>query len=169
MSQEHVPEEGIDGLDLKKFSFTDWLVVFLGAALVIMVGVAVFFRYVLNSGISWSDEVARILFVWLVFIGAYIAFKNKSHATVNVLVNKLPSRLKRYHGLFVALLEGAFMATITWYGVVQVLNTDKYGQVTPGLGVPMSWFYVVIPVTALLITINIVVTAIRDFMNQRGE
>lgn len=168
MSKEHedLPIEGIDPNKLKRLSFTDWIAVFLGVALIAVVGANVFFRYILDTGIDWSDEVARIIFVWIVFIGSYIAFKHNSHAAVHVLRSKLPAKLKRYHTLFIALLEVAFMILLVWYGTVLVLNTNKFGQVTAGLGVPMSWFYMVIPVTALMMAINLLITAIREFKNE---
>lgn len=166
--QQEVHTEEIDVSTINKLSLTDGIGVLLGAALLILVAVNVFCRYVLNIGITWSDEVARLLFVWIVFIGAFISYKRNSHAALNVLGNKLPLKIRRYYRLILAGLEIVFMFVLTWFGTVHVLNTDKFGQVTAGLGVPMSWFYLVIPITGLMMMLHLLISAIRAFKNKGG-
>jgi TRAP-type C4-dicarboxylate transport system permease small subunit len=168
MSQITQTEDDQDGVFSKQLTLTEWVVAVLGVALVALVSVAVFCRYFLNIGIDWSDEVSRLVFIWLVLLGAYLAFKRKSHAVVTVLSNALPEKLKRYHALLVGLLEAAFMFVVAWFGVVQVMDTAKFGQVTPGLGVPMSWMYMVIPVTALMITLAVLTDTFRNFSQKGG-
>ncbi|MEJ2134846.1 MAG: TRAP transporter small permease subunit [Desulfofustis sp.] len=48
-----------------------------GSTLVMVISILlqVFFRYVMNAPLYWSEEIARYAFVWLVFIGAAIAPK----------------------------------------------------------------------------------------------
>lgn len=57
--------------------------------MVILVTANVFMRYVLNTGIPQSEELARYLFVWVVFMGAITAFKEKKHVGVDILVSRL--------------------------------------------------------------------------------
>ncbi len=47
-------------------------------------------RYGFNSGITVSEEVARMSFVWLIFLGTIIAFRTKQHLGVNMLLDRLP-------------------------------------------------------------------------------
>jgi TRAP-type transport system small permease protein len=153
----------------KRISIAEVLSVLLLSLLVLVVGATVFFRYVLNIGIEWGDEVARIMFVWIVFLGAYLAFKRKSHAEVTFLSKKIPRGLRKYHALLVGLLEVAFMLVIMWYGFIQVQDTAKFGQVTAGLGVPMWWFYVVIPVMSFFMMIVILSLSFQRFKAKRGD
>lgn len=52
-------------------------------------------RYGFNSGITISEEVARMSFVWLIFLGTVIAFRTKQHLGVNMLLDRLPVMLQK--------------------------------------------------------------------------
>lgn len=58
--------------------------------MVVLVFGNVVLRYGLNSGITSSEEVSRWLFVWLVFLGAIVALRERQHLGVEVLVRRLP-------------------------------------------------------------------------------
>ncbi len=47
-------------------------------------------RYGFNSGITVSEEVARLSFVWLIFLGTVIAFRTKQHLGINMLLDRMP-------------------------------------------------------------------------------
>ncbi|WJQ05814.1 TRAP transporter small permease [Geobacillus stearothermophilus] len=52
-------------------------------------------RYGFNSGITWSEEMARFLFIWLTFLGAIVALKDNEHLGVEMFVKKLPPKLRK--------------------------------------------------------------------------
>lgn len=52
-------------------------------------------RYAFNSGITWSEEMSRFLFVWMIFLGSIGALKDKQHLGVEMLVKKLPPTGKK--------------------------------------------------------------------------
>lgn len=58
--------------------------------MVLLVFGNVVLRYGFNSGITISEEVARMSFVWLIFLGTVIAFRTKQHLGVNMLLDRLP-------------------------------------------------------------------------------
>jgi TRAP-type C4-dicarboxylate transport system permease small subunit len=169
MSENKPPIGETNRKIFKKLSIVEKATVFLLTLLVIVISSNVFLRYVMDTGIVWAEEVSRLIFIWVVFLGAYLAFKRNSHAVVNVLANKLPVHIRRYYHLLVGLIEAGFMLFLLFYGIGQVMDTAKFGQITPGLGVPMSWYYVVIPVTALIMAMAIIAIALKNFKNKRGE
>ncbi|MBP6900346.1 MAG: TRAP transporter small permease [Burkholderiaceae bacterium] len=63
-------------------------------AMVLMVFGNVVLRYAFNSGITVSEELSRICFVWLVFIGAVVAMREGSHLGMDTLVMRLGQRGK---------------------------------------------------------------------------
>ncbi len=78
------------------FSYAEEIVsAFFISITVCMVIVNVFFRYVLNMGIFWSEEVATISFVWSVFIGAAACHKRKMHISIDLLTKLAPNALKK--------------------------------------------------------------------------
>ncbi len=66
-------------------------------------------RYFLHVSISWSEEVARFLFVWIATLGAAYGFKTKSHFAVVFLVNRFSRRLQRLVGTLVVLIASIFL------------------------------------------------------------
>lgn len=58
-----------------------------------VVAAGVFFRYVLNDSLSWSEELAKYAMLWLAFLGAPIALKIGGHPSIEILVEFLPPRL----------------------------------------------------------------------------
>ena len=61
----------------------------------LVVGAQVFARYVLNHSLFWSEELARYLFIYLVFLSAAIVLRQDRHIQVSAFVDMLPSSMKR--------------------------------------------------------------------------
>ena len=66
----------------------------LGAMSIITI-VAVFFRYVLHSPITWSEEAARYLMIWSTLLGISIATKQKAHLGIDIFVSMAPKKIQR--------------------------------------------------------------------------
>jgi TRAP-type C4-dicarboxylate transport system permease small subunit len=77
------------------FKLLEFLVVACLVAMVIMVFGNVVLRYGFNSGISISDEMSRYCFIWLTYLGAMVAMREKGHLGVDTLVRRLPLGGKR--------------------------------------------------------------------------
>jgi len=75
----------------------DWILdgatLLLLTLLLLVVGAQIFARYVLNHSLFWSEELARYLFIYLVFLGAAIALRREGHIRVSFFVERLPSGL----------------------------------------------------------------------------
>ncbi len=111
------------------------------AIMAILVFGNVVLRYAFNSGIAESEELARLLFVWLIFMGAILASVQHAHIGVDTLVAKLPTVGKK----ILILATGALMLIacgIFIYGGWQqtVINLDN---TYPVLGISYMWLYVV--------------------------
>jgi TRAP-type C4-dicarboxylate transport system permease small subunit len=110
--------------------------------------VSVAFRYVLNSPLTWTDELARFMLIWIVFFGAAIPFEDWSHFAVEVFVRRLPLRLQRIIRLLVYALVLVFLVIVLWYG--GLLAWLNMAQRSPALQIPFAPIYAAIPVGALL-------------------
>lgn len=107
----------------------------------------VFFRYVLNNSLSWPEEVARLGFVWLVFLGMAIAIHRDAHLRIDV-IDKLSTPLGA--ALPVA-LRAVFVATacaaLAHHGMDLVWRSMSF---TPALMMPIKWLYLAVPAGAML-------------------
>jgi len=71
-------------------------------------------RYVFNAPLTWSDELASILFLWLAMLGAVIALRRGEHMRLTTLVNRLSPNARAWVNLFARLVVIAFVLEIVW-------------------------------------------------------
>jgi TRAP-type C4-dicarboxylate transport system permease small subunit len=121
------------------FKGLEFLVVLAMVAMVVMVFGNVVLRYGFNSGITVSDEMSRYCFVWLTYIGAMIAMREKGHLGVDTLVKHLGVTGKKAC-LFVS------ESLMLWCNVLFFIGTFKMHDlqvtnVSPVVGISMIWVY----------------------------
>ena len=74
---------------------TEWIMALMLAMMVALVFGNVVLRYVFNSGIVAAEEIARLMFVWLVFLGATLALRHNKHLGLDFLQARLPPPVRR--------------------------------------------------------------------------
>ena len=108
-------------------------------AMALLVFGNVVLRYGFNSGIAVSEELARLLFVWLVFLGAILASRQHAHIGFDTLVKSLPHRWKKAAIAFTGLLMLAACVIFVIGGLQQTrINLDN---TYPVLGISYAWLY----------------------------
>ncbi|TDO15346.1 MULTISPECIES: TRAP transporter small permease [Halomonas] len=100
-------------------------------AMVLLVGVEVFYRFVLTEGINWAQEASLYLSGWFVLFGASWGVKHGAHIGVDVLVKKLPRGGRR----IVTLLALAVCLT---YCVLILVGSYQYLQLTHMIGIELQ-------------------------------
>lgn len=96
-------------------------------------------RYAFNSGITWSEEMSRFLFIWLTFIGAIGAYKENQHLGMDAIIKRLPGPVKKA----IYVLSSIAIFYILWLlfeGSIKttLLNTETEA---PATGLPMAYVY----------------------------
>lgn len=104
-------------------------------ALIVAVSSNVVGRSVFNHSLPWVDELARMLFIWLVFIGAAAAFSRYEHIAVDALVRRLPLRFAHMLYFLQHLIITGLMVVMIWGGY-QVLTRSSGRSAI--MGVPLS-------------------------------
>ncbi|MBE8146855.1 TRAP transporter small permease [Brevibacterium casei] len=77
-------------------------------------------RYVFDSPLSWTEEVARLTLVWLTFIAAAFVSSRRSHITVDLIATVVPPRVGRVIGTFARLVVLAVSAFMAVAGIMMV-------------------------------------------------
>ena len=121
------------------FRLLELLIVVAMAAMVVMVFGNVVLRYGFNSGIVFSEEMARYFFVWLTFIGAVVVFRENAHLGVETLVQRF-GRTGRLVCLILSdLVILGCMAAFFWGTWKQ--HPINASMTAPVVGIHMSWIY----------------------------
>ena len=145
------------------------LIQFLFTAITVTVLISVFNRITLNLPMSWSEELARYLFVWLVYIGAAACSKSGLHIGVTALVDIFPNKLHKICNFAGFLLCAVFSVVLT-YTTLSVIKTQiAYGQITPSLRMPMQYPYFGIVIGAVLMFVHYVIHIIRFFKTKPDD
>lgn len=128
----------------------------LTAVLVVVVTGSVVARYAFGIGLLWAEEVSRLTFVWVVFLGAYLALRRRSHLAITVIVDRLSAGVRGAIRFVGTLLVLAFIGVIVWFGTLLVLQTWQFGRVTAMLGISAAWGYLAVPVAGVLMFVEVI-------------
>lgn len=133
------------------------------AALLIL---SVFFRYILNSPIVWSDEIVRYSLVWMTFAGAALATRDDKHILVDVIDTILSEKGRKITNGFVDLVVIAFMAFLIYYGIRMTdYERGMFGETLTWIS--YAYVYVSIPIGA---AVTILFTVSKYFVKEtRGS
>lgn len=113
-------------------------------AMVVIVFANVTLRYVFNSGILWSEEVALMLCVWFIFISLGLGVKQKLNITINLLNrDKLPAWFNTVLDLMMELIVIFVGAVMMIYGSTLVKFTMT--SIMPATRWPAGLLYIVVP------------------------
>jgi TRAP-type C4-dicarboxylate transport system permease small subunit len=121
-------------------------------AQVVVVSLAVFFRYVLGDSLVWYDEVASYLLVWLTFVGAIVVSRRRRHIAFELLVERSRPGVRRALEIVGELSVLAFQVLIVVYGwnLVRQIGDETSASL---LWLPMRWVYAVMPASAALMAL----------------
>ena len=162
--------EGILKVEQSIQNLMKWILFLVTGTMTLVVLLGVFFRYVLEAPLPWSEELARYLMVWGASLGAFVAFREGSHVGVTMIMDQLHGQaaiaLTRAAQFIVAL----FMATVMIEGFILVSKIR--GQTSAAMEIPMGWAYVAIPVGCLLILLEALIMIFfkgRESLQKSGE
>ncbi|PDT81667.1 TRAP transporter small permease [Sinorhizobium sp. BJ1] len=151
----------------RAFQAIETLLALLLVGMVVMVFGNVVLRYVFNSGITVSEELSRIFFVWITFIGAVVAMRDGSHLGMDTFVRALTRRGKiaccvLSQGLI--LICCAMLLRGTW--LQHEVNASTLAPVTE---IPMIWVHGVVYLSASGIGLHALVKLWRAVTGQISD
>lgn len=138
-----------------------WLSIVVGAALMVNMVVAVFYRYALNSPIYWADELSLYLFCWSAFLGGTLALKRSEMAAVTVILDRLPFKFKTIVLILIEFVVIFFVVVMGYYSILWIKSPSVMNLVVPTLHVKVWYLYLIVPVTMFAMLIFSIERIIR--------
>ncbi|MFM1654734.1 TRAP transporter small permease [Brevibacillus sp. B_LB10_24] len=122
-------------------------------------------RYLFNSGITWSEEMSRFLFVWMTFLGAIGALQDNEHLGVDMVVKKLSPLMKKV----VFVLTHVLLLYVLWLVLdgswkMTLINMDS---TAPATGLPLGYVYGIGIVTSVCMAVIIIAKLYRVLFGNR--
>lgn len=133
------------------------------AVCVVIIFAQVVMRYIFNNSLSWSEEVCKYLFIWMIWLGTSLAAKVKGHLCIEVISGKTKGAFKYMLDIFVKLIWLALCVFLVVNGselVMSMIARNKTASSVPWLKV---WVvYLAIPISQGVLSIRILLEIIED-------
>lgn len=107
--------------------------------LILFLVISVVSRYAMDLGLTWSDELARLLFAWLVLVGFALAVRHRANVGVDWFIAGLPAQKQRVMKVLQDLIILGFSVVFTWQAWVTV--GFSLMQRLPALDITIAWLY----------------------------
>lgn len=129
---------------------------FFTCLMTLIVVYAVLARYIFNSPIGWSEEIAVYLMIWVVFLGAAYTLKENAHIGVDILISRLSPPKKRAMLLFHYLVGIFFMSILLIHGIDMVMFTLKMDSHSIAIDFPLVLSHLAVPVGSVILILQFI-------------
>lgn len=130
------------------------------AVMVLDVWFGIVARYLLELGITWTEELARYLMIWAALVAVPCAAFNREHIGLTIVSERLSAGMRRVLHLALDLLGIAFFLFLFIYGLR--MTADGFNQYAMIFGMTMTLPYASVPVAAGLTVFQIAASLLRD-------
>lgn len=145
----------------------EYLLFGFGFSMALIVALQVFFRYMLNHSLFWSEELARYILVWLTFMGATTAYYRNLHPGVDILIKKVPMKIRDLLSLLVQIISCGLFGIMIVYGFKFAYFVRL--QISPALSLPKWTVYSIIPVCGIILLFHGLGFLINDLRKKNND
>jgi TRAP-type C4-dicarboxylate transport system permease small subunit len=155
---------------LKFFNLLEYFIVaFCSVSFLVMVlviGLQVFARYLLNDSPAWTESLALFLLTYLVLLGSALGVRKNAHMGLYFVVENLPGKLPAFFEVLVTIIMLSFGATMAYYGYELMQQTAEH--LVPTLGLSKAWSYFPVVLGGILIVLFCIEKLLIKFSAQRS-
>lgn len=144
-----------------------WALLVFYVMLVATMFIEVLRRELMSYSSIWGEEIVRYSFIYLAWIGAAAAVRERGHIRIDVILQYVGPRVKALLYIFGDLVMFAVALVALYWSFETVLVSAKFGSVTHGLRVSQVWFLSAVPIGFALVVFRLVQSFIRDINDLR--
>lgn len=144
-----------------------WLLLIFYVMLVITMSIEVLRREIFAYSSIWGEEIVRYSFIYLAWIGAAAAVRERAHIRIDVIMHYLSPRLKALLYVFGDLVMFGVAIIAVYWSFEAVMVSAKFGSVTDGLRVSKVWFLMAVPLGFSLMIWRLLQSFRRDIHSLR--
>lgn len=142
----------------------NFLIGFMIAGMVIIVFSNVISRYFLNASIAWSEEISRWMFIWLVFLGAIMAYVNNEHLGLDIIIKLFPKKITQLLIILADVLVLIVTAIMLKGGIDMTADSFASGWVSSAVPIKYGYVYLAVPLSMAILLIEIIVKLAKDMI-----
>ena len=125
------------------------------ACILITVILQVYFRYIAHMVVPWTEEFARYLCIWMVFMAAVAAVAKEAHIRVTFVIDRLPEKIRNGFELFSYGVVFLFNL-IVFFGSIELMELN-WGQQAVTFPVSVGVLYLAVAVSSFFILLFLIV------------
>lgn len=137
-------------------NFEERLLVILLIVTVTLTFIQVVMRYIFHNSLAWSEELARYLFLYLIWIGAAYAVKREQHLRIEIILNRIPKEKLKTFENFIYFIWLGFSVFLFISSLNMAMDVFASGQLSPAMRIPMGYAYISIPLGTGLMCFRII-------------
>lgn len=136
--------------------------------IVVTISLEVVRRTLLSYSSIWAEEIARYAFIYVAWIGASSAIKERAHIRIDVLLPLFSSKVRGFLFLFGDIITLILAVLAIYWSMEPVINSIHYGSVTHGLRISQAWFLAAVPIAFSMMVIRLIQSMARDIRDIRA-
>ena len=142
------------------------LLTVMAIAMIVIGFMQVFFRFVLKSPLTWSEEMIRYIFVWTTFLGVPVGVARNGHASFDILQKKVPEKHQRGYQTLLLVLAGIMFVALVVLGIPFAQKNAT--QMTPAMHIPYAYVIAAVP-TGGAVGVLYVIHCICELYRKKGD
>ncbi len=119
-------------------------------------------RYFLGLAISWYEELSRFLFIWIVFLGAVLAYMKGDHLALDVVLIYLKPKARRTLVVAADVLVIVSLVIMAQGAYLMAMDSLASGWIASTVPIPYGWVYMVGPASSVLMLFQAVIKTVED-------
>ena len=135
------------------FRANGWILIALLTVMSVVMLIQVLSRYLFNAPLTWPEELGRYLFIWIVFLGAALAFRKRAHLRIEFISSKIKPSLMAVIEKVTEFIILIFLIFIIYISIEVLTITGS--QKSPVLHIPMNYIYLAFPVASALMILDL--------------
>lgn len=145
-----------------------WALLLFYVMLVATMFIEVMRREIMSYSSIWGEEIVRYSFIYLAWIGAAAAVKERGHIRIDVIMQYAGRKAKAVLYIFGDLVMFAVAVIAFYWSLETVLVSAKFGSVTHGLRISQVWFLSAVPIGFGLVIFRLIQSFLRDIQDLRA-
>lgn len=117
----------------------------------------------------WAEEIARYAFIYVAYIGASAAIKERAHIRIDLILHLLSSRMKALVFILGDIITLILAVLAIYMSMESVLTSLHFGSVTHGLRISQAWFLAAVPVGFLMMVFRLLQSIKRDWSDFKAD
>jgi len=135
------------------------------AVVVSLIFIGVVMRLLFKSGLPWQEEISRMLYVVVVYLGASYGIRSNDHIRINIVSNLLPNRARKILRIITDIIWAGFNFTVIIMAMQVYQKMQRFLGESAVLKIPLHMVFLIVPVGFALLTLRLIQTYIQGWLS----